>query len=65
MPLMSGEEALEKVRAIRPDIPVLLSSGYNQIEVIKRFSGQRLAGFIGKPYSAATLVARIKSVCSR
>jgi PAS domain S-box-containing protein len=63
MPLMSGEETLRRLRAVRPDVPVLLSSGYNQIEVIKRFTGQGLAGFIAKPYSAATLAARVKSVC--
>jgi PAS domain S-box-containing protein len=64
MPLMSGEETLRRLRAIRPDVPVLLSSGYNQIEVIRRFTGQVFAGFIGKPYSAATLVGKIKSVCA-
>ena len=63
MPLMSGEETLRRLRAIRTDVPVLLSSGYNQIEVIKRFTGQPLAGFVGKPYSAAALVAKVKSVC--
>ena len=61
MPLMSGEETLNRLRDIRPNIPVLLSSGYNQAEFTERFSGQGLTGFIGKPYSAANLVARIKS----
>ncbi len=64
MPLMSGEETFRRLRAIRADAPVLLSSGYNQIEVIKRFAGQGLAGFVGKPYSASTLVAKVKSVCN-
>jgi PAS domain S-box-containing protein len=64
MPLMSGEEALHRLRAIRPDVPVLLSSGYNQVEVIQRFTGQGLAGFVGKPFSPATLVAKIKSACA-
>jgi FixJ family two-component response regulator len=63
MPVMSGEETFRRLHAIRADVPVLLSSGYNQIEVIKRFTGQGLAGFVGKPYSAATLVAKVKSVC--
>ncbi len=65
MPLMSGEETFEKLREIRTDIPILVSSGYNQIEVIKRFTGKALAGFVGKPYSAAALVEKVKSVCSR
>ncbi len=62
MPLMSGEETLEKLRALRPDVPVLMSSGYNQIEVIRRFTGQAPAGFLGKPYTAAELAAKVKSV---
>jgi CheY-like chemotaxis protein len=61
MPLLSGEETLNRLRAIRPDVRVLLSSGYNQAEFMERFSGQGLTGFLGKPYSAANLVARVKS----
>ena len=62
MPLMSGEETLEKLRALRPDVPVLLSSGYNEVEVIQRFTGRGLAGFVGKPYTAAELAAKVKAV---
>ena len=61
---MSGEETLHRLRAIRPDVPVLLSSGYNQVEAIQRFAGQGLAGFVAKPFSPATLVAKIKSACA-
>jgi len=63
MPLMSGEETLQRLRAIRADVPVLLSSGYNQVEVVKRFAGQSLAGFVGKPYTATALLAKVKAVC--
>jgi two-component system cell cycle sensor histidine kinase/response regulator CckA len=64
MPLTSGEETLHRLRAIRPDIPVLLSSGYNQVEVAQRFTGQGVAGFVSKPFSPAALVAKIKSACT-
>jgi PAS domain S-box-containing protein len=64
MPMMTGEETLHRLRAIRPDIPVLLSSGYSQVEVVQRFTGQGLAGFISKPFSPATLVAKIRSACA-
>jgi len=40
MPLMSGEETFEKLRTMRPDLPVSMSSGYNQVEVIRRFAGR-------------------------
>jgi CheY-like chemotaxis protein len=62
MPLMGGEETLGKLKAMRADIPVLLSSGYNEPDVMRRFTGQGLAGFIGKPYSARDLLAKIRAV---
>jgi two-component system, cell cycle sensor histidine kinase and response regulator CckA len=62
MPEMSGEEALAHIRTLNPNLRVLLSSGFNQVEVIRRFQGQGLAGFIQKPYTAARLAASIKSV---
>jgi two-component system cell cycle sensor histidine kinase/response regulator CckA len=61
MPVMSGEETLTRLKEIRPDVPVLLSSGYNQVEVIRRFTGKGLAGFIGKPYTSAQLAAQVKA----
>jgi CheY-like chemotaxis protein len=49
MPEMGGAEALERLREIRPDVPVLLSSGFDQSEAGRRFTGKKLAGFIQKP----------------
>jgi CheY-like chemotaxis protein len=62
MPVMNGEEALRHLRAINPTLKVILSSGYNEVEAIRRFTGKGLAGFIQKPYSAPALVGKIKSV---
>jgi PAS domain S-box-containing protein len=62
MPVMNGEEALRYMRAINPDIKVILSSGYNEVEAIRRFTGKGLAGFIQKPYSAPALAEKIRSV---
>jgi two-component system, cell cycle sensor histidine kinase and response regulator CckA len=52
MPRLSGEQVYEKIRQMRADTPVLLSSGYNEQETVRRFTGQGLAGFIQKPYQA-------------
>jgi len=60
MPVMSGEETFGQLMSIRPDIAVILSSGYNEVETIRRFTGKRLAGFIQKPYSSADLLEKIK-----
>ncbi len=62
MPIMNGEETLRHLKTINPAIKVILSSGYNQVETIRRFTGKGLAGFIQKPYSSATLVGKIRSV---
>lgn len=62
MPLLGGEEALRELRSLRPDVKIVLSSGFNEAEAIQRFAGQRLAGFIQKPYSATQLAEKVKSV---
>jgi PAS domain S-box-containing protein len=62
MPIMGGEETFRQMKTIRPDVCVVLSSGYNEAEAIRRFTGKGLAGFIQKPYSAASLAGKIRSV---
>lgn len=55
MPQMSGEEVFRELRRIRPDVRVVLSSGYNEEDATSRFAGKGLAGFLQKPYTPATL----------
>jgi DNA-binding NtrC family response regulator len=62
MPVMSGEEAFRELRMIRPDIKVILSSGYNEVEAIRHFTGKGLAGFIQKPYTSMRLAEAVRSV---
>jgi len=47
---------------VRPDVKIVLSSGSNEAEAIQRFAGQRLSGFIQKPYTAAQLAEKVKTV---
>ncbi len=61
MPRMSGEEAFRAMRLIRPDLPVVLTSGYSDIEAQARFAGKSLSGFLRKPFTAAALGHAIKS----
>ena len=60
MPVMSGEEALARLKSIQADIPVVLSSGYEEADATRRFTGKGLAGFIQKPYAAAGLAEKMK-----
>lgn len=65
MPVISGQETFRELRMIRPDIKVILSSGYNEIEAIRHFTGKGLAGFIQKPYTSARLAERVGFVLTR
>lgn len=58
---MSGEQTLERMRAIRADLPVILSTGHSETETAERFAGSSLAGFLHKPYTASQLAEKIKS----
>lgn len=60
MPHMNGEETFRELRQLRPDIKVVLTSGYNEQEATHRFSGKGLAGFIQKPFSLDVLAAHIR-----
>jgi two-component system, cell cycle sensor histidine kinase and response regulator CckA len=65
MPGIGGEDVLRLLRAIRQDVRVILSSGFNEVEVIQRFTGKGLAGFLQKPYNAASLVSKVREVMQR
>jgi two-component system cell cycle sensor histidine kinase/response regulator CckA len=62
MPYMNGEEVLRELQSIRPPVRVLLSSGFNEVEAVRRFTGKGLAGFIQKPYASMALAEKIKQV---
>jgi PAS domain S-box-containing protein len=62
MPKMSGEEALDHMRRVRTDVPIILSSGFNEAQAVQRFEGKGLAGFLQKPYRASALLEKIKEI---
>jgi CheY-like chemotaxis protein len=65
MPGMNGEETLIRMRAINPGVRVILSSGFDESEVMRRFSESQLAGFLQKPYTAAVLARKVKQALRR
>jgi CheY-like chemotaxis protein len=64
MPYMNGEEVLRELKVITPSVKVLLSSGFNQVEAVRRFTGKGLAGFLQKPYTAMQLAEMIRNIIS-
>jgi CheY-like chemotaxis protein len=61
MPRMGGEECFTALHRLRPDLPVLLSSGYSQPELSQRFADRGLAGFIQKPYRYEDLATAMRA----
>ena len=62
MPHLSGDEVYTEIRRIRTDIPVIVSSGFGREDVMLRFAGKNLAGYIQKPYRIGDLSAIIREV---
>ena len=59
MPHMDGIEVLAELRRFAPDLPVLVMSGYSELEVASRFAGMDASGFIQKPFHPRDLIARL------
>jgi PAS domain S-box-containing protein len=60
MPRMSGEEALPELRKARPEIKILVSSGYSESETMGQFRGHQVSGFIQKPFTGTGLAEKVK-----
>ncbi|MBJ6799435.1 response regulator [Geomonas propionica] len=65
MPHMDGEQALQQLRSLDPQVQVILSSGFSEQEITERFIGRGLAGFIQKPYRLADLGQKLQRVRTR
>ncbi|MDP8208983.1 MAG: PAS domain S-box protein [Candidatus Electryonea clarkiae] len=65
MPRMDGKEAFEKIKEIKPDAVIILTSGYNEEEARERFAGKGIAGFIKKPYKPSELIQQIQDITSK
>jgi PAS domain S-box-containing protein len=62
MPKMSGGEVFLTLGEIAPDVPVVLSSGFNEQEASAKFGNRKPAGFLQKPYRANDLVSAVYQV---
>ena len=62
MPLLGGEEAFRAMREMRPDVRVVLMSGYSSHELESRYGAEGLAGFVQKPFRLEELQACLTRV---
>jgi CheY-like chemotaxis protein len=59
MPGMSGLEMLPKVRAMRPDVPVIMITAYGDAETRRKAIERGAVGLLTKPIDFALLRAEI------
>ena len=63
MPVLGGYEAAERIREVRPDIPLIFCSGYkegqSERDINKRLDRSR---FLSKPYSMAQLLNAVNEL---
>lgn len=62
MPIVPGDQAAPRLRSLRPDLPILLSSGYPEAEATRRFAAHGITAFLQKPYVASTLLDKVANL---
>lgn len=62
MPGMSGGDTFDRLRAINPDIPVILSSGYSIDGEAQQILGRGCNSFLQKPFEVEHLSQQIRDI---
>jgi len=62
---LSGAEVLRRIRAQRPELPVILTSGYSRDDAVARLGGDGPSAFVPKPYRPEHLAAKVRESLGR
>jgi signal transduction histidine kinase/CheY-like chemotaxis protein len=62
MPVMGGNDAMTKLKAVRPELKVLLTSGYSESEARRLCATYPGAAFIQKPYTAQQVMQAVEGL---
>ncbi len=61
---MDGAETLAELKRLRPDLPVVLTSGFSEASLDQRASCTARAAFLRKPFEPEALVATVEAALS-
>jgi two-component system, cell cycle sensor histidine kinase and response regulator CckA len=61
MPRMDGQEVWRYIRELRPDMKVVVSSGYDEMEARRQLCEEPELHFLKKPYTANSLVKVLRA----
>jgi nitrogen-specific signal transduction histidine kinase/CheY-like chemotaxis protein len=65
MPGLSGEKVLRAIRGFRPNLPVLIASGYATVQSQSSWVAAGAMGFLAKPYRISDLAGKLREVLDR
>jgi CheY-like chemotaxis protein len=60
-PGMSGVAVFEALKALRPDLPIVVTSGYSRPQTAAQFGGRTIDAFIQKPFLPSALVRTLQA----
>jgi CheY-like chemotaxis protein len=60
MPVLDGVETLKRLRRSRPELPVILMSGYDGTETAGRLGALRADSFLQKPFRFSQLEVELR-----
>jgi len=61
LPVMDGDAVFDELRALNPEVAVVLSSGFAEQSKLGNMLAQGLRGFIPKPYTRDKLLEQVRS----
>ncbi len=62
LPDMSGDALVQQIAAFRPDLPVMIASGYGADELLQRFPSGGRTALLPKPYDTAALRSALRTL---
>jgi PAS domain S-box-containing protein len=62
MPDIGGEDAFDEIRRIRPDVRIMLISGYSEERAAWHFIDKGLDAFMHKPFEPSVLLEKIRRI---
>jgi len=61
MPDLDGRETLLEMRSLRPELPVVLVSGFREDASMGRFASGEITAFVRKPYEPEDLIEAVRT----
>jgi|GEM_PF-4463680 len=61
MPDLRGDQVFAEFTRLDPSVPIVIMSGYDEKDVVKRFPQPGLAGFLHKPFGSTALLEALRT----